>query len=128
MDELQEQQAIHLAMLQKSRVSAAEEYEVDKVIGKVGDATISTLGNFSTIIGKAKSVSALVVSALLDHPVCGFSFELPRNKHCVLYFDTEQLRYHTVNMIRRIHRLAGLSVNHDYADMRFLCIRKYTPE
>lgn len=54
MDELQEQQAIHLAMLQKSRVSAAEEYEVDKVIGKVGDATISTLGNFSTIIGKAK--------------------------------------------------------------------------
>lgn len=93
-------------------------------------ATIGTLGNFSAIIGKAKSRKSffvcLIVSALI---LCGIILKrvkgmLPANQRVVLYFDTEQSRYHVLKALKRICKLTGIS----YPDnLQVYGLRKYTP-
>lgn len=73
-----------------------------------GYSILGTLGNFSLIIGKAKSrksffiniaVSAAVSSDLLLER---FKGELPEEQNEVLYFDTEQSKYHVQLALKRI--------------------------
>ncbi|HEY3389070.1 MAG TPA: bifunctional DNA primase/polymerase, partial [Prolixibacteraceae bacterium] len=66
---------------------------------------VLTLGNFSCIIGKAKSKKtffiSLITAALLSNDGKGkFIGELPANKNEILYFDTEQGEYDSYNVIR----------------------------
>ena len=76
------------------------------------EAVFGTLGNISTILGKAKSKKtfslALVVSATLRNDTLfnKLTGKLPDNQKNVLYFDTEQSNYHTQIAIKRICQLA----------------------
>jgi hypothetical protein len=78
------------------------------------ESTIATLGNFSVLTGKAKSrktffVVCLVAALLSDKPVLDvIAGSLPADKKMVLVFDTEQARFHTQRMQKRILRLAGM--------------------
>jgi len=73
-----------------------------------GDAILGTLGNFGLIIGKAKAkksffVNIAVSTALSDDYLLGrFKSNLPENQSEVLYFDTEQGKYHVQTAIKRI--------------------------
>lgn len=73
-----------------------------------GDAILGTLGNFSLIIGKAKSRKSffinIAVSTVLqtDLLLNQFKGELPNNQNKVLYFDTEQCRFHVQLALKRI--------------------------
>ncbi|TXD46467.1 AAA family ATPase, partial [Polaribacter sp. IC063] len=75
---------------------------------KSGNEILGTLGNFSAIIGKAKSrksfyVNIAVSTALKEDSVLGrFSSDLPSDKNEVLYFDTEQGKYHVQLAVKRI--------------------------
>jgi hypothetical protein len=66
------------------------------------------LGNFSLIIGKAKSRKSffinIAVSTLLkkDKLLNQFKGDLPPDKRKVLYFDTEQGKYHVQLALKRI--------------------------
>lgn len=71
-----------------------------------------TLGNFSCIIGKAKSkktflLSLLTASLLNSEASHKFYGELTNGKNVILYFDTEQGEYDSYNVIRRIEYMAG---------------------
>ncbi|QMW02476.1 AAA family ATPase [Spirosoma foliorum] len=74
--------------------------------------TWATLGNFSLIIGKTKSrktfaVSIAVAAALRRDLTLGrFMSSFDEDKRNVLYFDTEQGRYHALKVVKRICRLA----------------------
>ena len=74
-----------------------------------------TLGNISTIIGKAKSKKsfsvALVVSAALSNETLFDKITgcLPFEKRNVLYFDTEQGKYHVQLAVKRICQLANVT-------------------
>lgn len=73
---------------------------------------VFTLGNFSCIIGKAKSKKtfflSLVSSALLCNSSDGkFIGEMKEGKDEILYFDTEQGEYDSYNVIKRIEHMAG---------------------
>jgi len=73
---------------------------------------VFTLGNFSCIIGKAKSKKtfflSLVSSALLCNSSNGkFIGEMKQGKDEILYFDTEQGEYDSYNVIKRIEHMAG---------------------
>jgi hypothetical protein len=69
---------------------------------------LGTLGNFSAIIGKAKSrksffINIAVSSAISQDLVLDkFKSDLPSDKRNVLYFDTEQGKYHVHLALKRI--------------------------
>lgn len=73
-------------------------------------AILGTLGNFSMIIGKAKSRKSfflnIAVSAVLSEDKLMNQFKgcLAKGKNKVLYFDTEQSRYHVQKALQRICR------------------------
>lgn len=73
-------------------------------------AILGTLGNFSMIIGKAKSRKSfflnIAVSAVLSEDKLMNQFKgcLPEGKRKVLYFDTEQSKYHVQKALQRICR------------------------
>jgi hypothetical protein len=75
---------------------------------------IATLGNFSAIIGKAKSKKTFLISMAVSSAVKGhiimqkFNSLLPEGKRRVLFFDTEQSRYHVQKVVRRICHLAEI--------------------
>lgn len=82
-------------------------------------AILGTLGNFSMIIGKAKSRKSffinIAVSAVLseDNLLNQFRGELPEEKRKVLYFDTEQGKYHVQLALKRICRQIGITTPED---------------
>jgi hypothetical protein len=79
-----------------------------------GDKSImGTLGNFSLIVGKAKAKKTFFIGVALstaltkDVILSRFSNDLPSDKNQVLYFDTEQSKYHVQLAVKRICELTG---------------------
>lgn len=79
-----------------------------------GYSTLGTLGNFSLVIGKAKSGKSffinIAVSAALSKALIfkRYKSKLPKDQREVLYFDTEQGEYHVQLSLRRICKLTGI--------------------
>ncbi|NID10635.1 AAA family ATPase [Fibrivirga algicola] len=77
--------------------------------------TIGTAGNFSLIIGAAKSRKSFMTAALIAsylnprHPVlnCIQANPIP-NQQAVLYFDTEQSRHHVLRSVKRMCMLSDI--------------------
>ena len=85
--------------LSKGAIKACDEITVPPKILFVGDCTIATFGNFSASTGKAKSkktfnISAMVAAAVTNTTVLNYRACLPEGKRKILYFDTEQSKYH----------------------------------
>lgn len=101
--------------LNKYRIDLSKEIEKPpiclKMIQDNKEIPFCTLGNFSLIIGKAKSkktffVSLLIASMLSDEFFMNsFINDLPSNQKKVVLFDTEQSEYHVQKVARRIPRL-----------------------
>ncbi|MBJ2174181.1 AAA family ATPase [Aureibaculum sp. A20] len=86
-------------------------------IDENGDESVmGTLENFSLIIGKAKSRKSffigIAVSASISNKLLLGKFKgcLPDDKNEVLYFDTEQGKYHVQLSLKRICELTGIDV------------------
>jgi len=75
-----------------------------------GYGTLGTLGNFSLVIGKAKSrksffINIAVSAATKQDLILGrYNSDLPKNQQMVVYFDTEQGKYHVQLALKRICR------------------------
>jgi hypothetical protein len=86
-----------------------------------------TLGNFSCIIGKAKSkktfLMGLFASSILNQKHERLVGGLPANKRMVLYFDTEQGEYDCYNTVRRIEYMA----DEGSSDMKGFSLRQFSP-
>jgi hypothetical protein len=115
-----------------SRLDPAKQVEEPPIAGEIhsnGIASIfATLGNFSLIIGKAKSrktffisllVSAFLVNRLIMDKLQG---HLKNGKNRVIVFDTEQATYHAQKVYHRILQTAGLS---EAPALDFHCLRTY---
>lgn len=103
--------------LERCRIKPSDEIPPPPVCIKLknkdgSESWFGTLGNISTIIGKAKSRKsfslALVVAAALKNEELfnKISGDLPESQRNVLYFDTEQGSYHVQLAIKRICELA----------------------
>ena len=142
-----EQQSLEVSMLDKdnfsdeeleSYLSKGEIKATDKVtlppkILFVGECTIATFGNFSASTGKAKSkktfnISAIVAAAITNTTVLNYRGCLPEGKRKILYFDTEQSKYHCHNVLERIYKLSGLPFEKDDPRLLFWGLREYTPK
>jgi hypothetical protein len=85
-------------------------YEKPPTAITVKGEIFGTLGNFSLVIGKAKSrktflITSLVAAATSTSEINFFKSEMPENNNKVLYFDTEQGNYHVSKVDDRIARL-----------------------
>lgn len=73
-----------------------------------------TLGNFSTVTGPAKSRKTFTIAAATaaasnsTTTLDNITGVLPSEKGLVLYFDTEQTRYHLLKSAHRVLRMANL--------------------
>ena len=119
--------------LSKGEIKATDKVTIPPKILFVGDCTIATFGNFSASTGKAKSkktfnISAMVAAAVTNTTVLNYRACLPEGKRKILYFDTEQSKYHCHNVLERIYKLSGLSVKKDYPRLLFWGLREYTPK
>lgn len=101
------------------------------VVGSDGkEGIIATLGNFSLVIGKAKSKKTFCVSMFLASMAKNgliqerFKGNLPTDKKRVIFFDTEQAQYNVQKVFHRVKKLIGTTPENFDAH----CLRKYTPE
>lgn len=121
-------------ILNKARIDTTKRVEkppvILSIIEKSGTQSVYkrlfTLGNFSCIIGKAKSrktflLSMLTASILNNESSGKFTSDLPNGKTGVLYFDTEQGEYDCYNVIRRIETMSGRRT------MKSFALREYSP-
>ncbi|MEG3657316.1 AAA family ATPase [Arenibacter palladensis] len=95
-----------------------------------GSAVLGTLGNFSLIIGKAKSRKSffvnIAISAVLKNDMLLNQFTgcLPTDKRKVIYFDTEQGKYHVQLSLKRICAQIGSDIP---KDLKVYGLRSKTP-
>ena len=119
--------------LSKGEIKATDKITIPPKILFVGDCTIATFGNFSASTGKAKSkktfnISAMVAAAVTNSTVLNYRACLPEGKRKILYFDTEQSKFHCHSVLERIYKLSGLSLKEDDPRLMFWGLREYTPK
>jgi hypothetical protein len=121
--------------LNKARVTAGEFIEVPPICLEIkeGDLTseIGTLGNVSLFIGKAKQGKTFFISmALAAAEISGeylndkIKVNLPEDKKVVIYFDTEQAKFHVQRVVKRI---CALSKVDEPVNLITYFLRKYSP-
>lgn len=105
-------------LLKELRVNPTDELKPPQAAWKQvsdNDIVLGTLGNFSLIIGKAKSRKSffinIAVSTVLSEDVIFNQFKgvLPSEQSTVLYFDTEQGKYHVQLALKRICKQINIS-------------------
>lgn len=95
-----------------------------------GTAILGTLGNFSLVIGKAKSRKSFFINIALSTVLSNnktldrFNNQLPHNKRDILYFDTEQGKYHVQTAVKRICKQINSTEIHN---LQTYFLRSLTP-
>lgn len=99
--------------LDQLEVRPDEPIERDQVLVSIKSETgwtdIMTLGNISTIIGKAKSRKTFFITLLLAGVVTNRNVYIKSSldKRKIVLFDTEQGRYHVWKVTKRIEKMVG---------------------
>ena len=99
--------------------------------GMDGYQTVGTLGNFSLVKGKAKSKKTFFMTMALAATVSDHSLNkvlkspLKEKGAKVIYFDTEQSKYHVQKTVKRICQQAKMSVPNNLISYG---LRKEKPE
>lgn len=112
-------------------IKPTDEIQPPIVAIKINDGILGTLGNFSMIIGKAKSrksffLNLLTTSLIKENETDNiFSCELPNDQKNVLFFDTEQGNYHVQ---LALHRICKLSENENPTNLIVVGLRSKTPQ
>lgn len=119
-------------VLRSHQIKPTDEIPKPPIAWKNGEATCGTLGNFSMFIGKAKSRKSffvcMVIAGVLNpddskNPISG---ALPKEKSKVLYFDTEQGKYHVQCALKRICTMIGREVSSD--ELMVYALRPLAPQ
>lgn len=99
--------------IDKYEVRPDDPIEQDQVIVQAkagyGWADLFSLGNISTIIGKAKSRKTFFVVLLIADIIANRSIQVKANyKGKIVLFDTEQGRFHVWKLTKRIEKMIGI--------------------
>jgi hypothetical protein len=124
----------------RSRLNVTDIFEQPPVVLTINqdqrESIVATLGNISTVIGRAKSRKTYFVSLLAGLFLRGEQLPtapqlratLPPDKRSVLYVDTEQGRFHALKVLRRIVRIAGLPEDEQPENLHYLSLRPFNPD
>jgi hypothetical protein len=117
--------------LLNSEINVTEKIDPPIVSLRIGEGIISTLGNITTFIGKAKSKKSFLISIAVAVATSKnfvfdlFKCDLPNDKRVILLFDTEQSKYHVQRSLFRICNMIGIS---EPKNIKVYGLRKYSPE
>lgn len=113
--------------LEKLRISFVEDLMEPSIAFEITQedkeepTTVATMGNFSVITGKAKSKKTFFISMILSEILNENSTGKKRikgvkqlEKSKVLYFDTEQSKYHFQKICKRISNEIGYETSNDF--------------
>lgn len=101
-----------------------------EIKNKDQNSVYATLGNFSLVMGKAKSRKTFFVTLTLAAALrCGEMMDklisyTPEENNLVVFFDTEQAPYHAQRAAKRVCRLKNLDVPQNF---KAYSLREYTP-
>jgi hypothetical protein len=122
-------------IIQRARISPLEEVPIPPVCLEITDkmqsATIATRGNFSAVIGKAKSKKTFLITMALATSIRNEKIQdkmkasLPDDKSRVVFFDTEQSRYHVHKVVKRVCYLSETMIPNNFD---CYCLRSFTPK
>ncbi|MBR9847322.1 MAG: AAA family ATPase [Algicola sp.] len=92
-------------------IQNAEPVLVQQINGQ--DKVISTLGDFSLILGKAKSRKSFLMTILsaactMSDSYFNFHNRLPKEKQNIVFFDTEQSKRHVQLLVQRVISIIGV--------------------
>lgn len=114
------------------RVDITKEVNPAVAILSIDGIGVATEGNISAIVGEAKSKKTFLCTALVagvlnrrGEQVLGSD---PRPQTTVLWVDTEQSMTHVQLTARRVHRLAGYSLDQNEEQFKMLALREIEPK
>ncbi|MEI6695536.1 MAG: AAA family ATPase [Bacteroidota bacterium] len=123
-----------LEILESVRINPLDELPPPPVCLRIEQngeySTIGTLGNFSLIIGKAKSRKTFFINIALatatknDLVLNRFRGILPKEQSEVIYFDTEQGKHHVLKAVKRV---CNMSSNNVPDNLKAYGLRKFKP-
>lgn len=119
-----------IRLLQKAEIDLSTDIPSPPPVLFQGDKTMISKGDFSVVVGAAKSRKTFCVSAMVGAYLCAdeyMNMSSPADSGEVLWIDTEQSIYHAAKVARRICRIAGLPTDQKTERFRMLCFREYTP-
>ena len=96
------------SLLESLKIDVTEELPPPEVALRIESEIYGTLGNFSLLIGKAKSKKTFAVTMAMAGALGApgkFEGCLPAHKNRVVFCDTEQSRYHVQKVAKRVLRL-----------------------
>ncbi len=125
-----------LSLAEKLKVDVKQKLQPPQIAWQLknlkspGYGILGTLGNFSLIIGKAKSrksffINIAVSAAVSQDLILGrYMSYLPEKKQEVLYFDTEQGKYHVQQAYKRICKQTKIE---NPQNLQVYCLRALRP-
>ena len=120
-----------IRLLQQAELDLSVEIPSPPPVLFQGDQTMISKGDFSVVVGAAKSRKTFCVSAMVGAYLCAdgyMNMSSPADAGNVLWIDTEQSIYHAAKVARRVCRIAGLPTDQKTERFRMLCFREYTPD
>jgi hypothetical protein len=114
-------------LLKSAEIDPYNKMTTPPSILSIDGVSYGTLGNFSCITGKSKSrktffLSLLIASALDNNNIFSrFKSEIPNTN--VLHFDTEQSKYHTQLVAKRVIDL--LDIEDNITNYKCYCLRPF---
>lgn len=110
-------------------IDVSKVLEKEVRISSVNDVPLFTLGNLSTITGKAKSRKTFLASGMAASIISGECLGIKsENRGLVLYLDTEQSEYDVQRVAKRILRLAALSPDENSPSLAMYALRPLSVE
>lgn len=117
------------AALQAAQIDPNNEPPQAPIIAEIDDAPFAMLGDFSCIIGKAKSKKTFLITLFVAAFLKGSINKLKVTKHPgkkrIIWFDTEQNKYHVYKAFKRALRLSNDVREHDIV---VYDLRPYSPQ
>lgn len=119
------------AILKTCEIKATDHFPPPQIAWQMGDVPLGTLGDFSLIIGKAKSrksffINIAISTAISDDVILNvFTSKLPPNQKTVLYFDTEQSKYYVQKALKRICKQVNIT---EPPNLRVYGLRSLSPQ
>lgn len=119
-----------IRLLQQAEIDLSVDIPSPPPVLYQGDKVMISKGDFSVVVGAAKSRKTFCVSAMVGAYLCAdeyMNMSSPNDVGCVLWIDTEQSIYHAAKVAKRICRIAGLPTDKKLDRFRMLCFREYEP-
>lgn len=119
-----------IKLLQQAEIDLSIDIPSPPPVLYQGDKVMISKGDFSVVVGAAKSRKTFCVSAMVGAYLCTdeyMNMSSPNDAGNVLWIDTEQSIYHAAKVVKRVCRIAGLPTNQKTDRFRMLCFREYEP-